>query len=221
MGAEAEIESSATDERQTSSGQRNPARIADSEDMTMKTLYLDFDGVLHPNAAFIDSSGPHLRPPFDYHELFENAALLDELIGDASDLQIIISSTWAMDFGLQECINRLPERIGKRVAGATWCAQTIENLGRDAGEMDSKDLRRDWRRYSRYEQIEAHAQAFGIANWIALDDQDARWPDDERRRLVHCDERDGLSRTLTQADFARALASLLSPAPRTQSPTVA
>lgn len=175
----------------------------------MNALYLDFDGPLHPNAASIDSSGAiFLREPFQYHELFEHAPILDEIIGNAQNLQIIISSTWAMEFGLKECIRRLPERIGSRVAGATWCKETIAQLGHECVDLDSKQLRNEWRRNSRHEQISAHAKAFGITNWLALDDQDARWPEAERGRLVLCDERDGLSRKLTQAELSRALAKL-------------
>ncbi len=179
----------------------------------MNALYLDFDGPLHPNAAYINASGAHLRPPFEYHELFENAPILDELIGDAEDLQIIISSNWSMEMGLQECIDRLPKRIAERVTGTTWCPETLVRLGHQNPDLNSADLRSAWRRHSRYEQIAAHAESFGIPNWMAIDDQAERWPDTERNRLVHCDERDGLSRTLTQAECGRALRKLLAAAP--------
>lgn len=178
--------------------------------MHMRTLYLDFDGPLHPNAAHIDSRGPHLRPPFEYHELFEHAPILDSLIGETQDLQIIISSTWAMELGLQECIARLPARIAERVTGATWCHKTLAHLvGKQHTDLTSSALRSAWRRTSRYEQISAHAEVFGIDKWFALDDQDARWPDEERHRLVCCNEFDGLSRTLTRADFSRALQKMM------------
>lgn len=177
--------------------------------MYMRTLYLDFDGPLHPNAAHIDSNGPHLRPPFEYHELFEHAPILDALIGETQDLQIIISSTWAMELGLQECIARLPSRVAERVTGSTWCAETLSQLGYNTPDLSSSTLRSAWRRTSRYEQITAHAEVFGIDQWLALDDQDARWPDDERHRLVCCNEFDGLSRTLTRADFTRALQKMM------------
>lgn len=189
-------------------------RLTHNQPMEIHSLYLDFDGPLHPNAAFINSSGAHLRPPFEYHELFENAPILDSLIGDAHCLQIIISSTWAMEFSLHECIRRLPPRIAARVKGATWCPEAIAHMGLDRQPMAPDDLQRAWRRASRYEQIHAHAEAFGITNWIALDDQGDRWPEEERVRLVLCDERDGLSSAVAQAEFSRAMDGLLNPALR-------
>lgn len=173
------------------------------------TLYLDFDGPLHPNSASIDASGTaFLQEPFHYHELFEHAPILDDLVGDAPNLQIVISSTWVMEFGLEACIARLPPRLGSKVAGATWCKETLQQLRHGVIDLESKDLRNEWRRTSRHEQISTHSQAFQIKEWIALDDQDARWPDAERGRLVLCDERDGLSRKLTQVDLGRALSKL-------------
>lgn len=190
----------------------------------MPTLYLDFDGVLHPNAAYIDEKGAHLRPPFEYHELFENAPILAEIlanIGSKADaLQIIISSTWVMEFGLDECIARLPNEIGKRVTGATWRPETLKSAG-VTHDIDSPEARRAWRMLSRYDQISAHAGTFEIGDWIAIDDHDLRWPEEERSRLVHCDERDGISRKLTQADCVRAIERLVRPDTNRERPALA
>ncbi len=173
------------------------------------TLYLDYDGPLHPNAASIGANGTaFLSAPFHYHELFEHAPILDDIVGNTPNLQIVISSTWVMEFGLGACIARLPTRLGSKVTGATWCEETLRQLGHGEIDLGSKDLRNEWRRTSRHDQISAHARAFQIKEWIALDDQDARWPDAERGRLVLCDERDGLSRKLTQRDLERALTKL-------------
>lgn len=70
----------------------------------MKTLYLDFDGVLHPmsRAEF----GP-----------FTRLGLLEELLV-ARPVQIVISSSWRMHHDMDE-LRRLVGRLGPQVVDAT------------------------------------------------------------------------------------------------------
>ncbi len=71
----------------------------------MKTLFLDFDGVLHPTLA---------TPK----QLFGLAHLLVEAV-DRWNPQIVISSSWRFHFTRQEILSRLPSALATRVRGTT------------------------------------------------------------------------------------------------------
>jgi hypothetical protein len=73
--------------------------------MRRKTLFLDFDGVLHSNFS----------PP---HEAFSLAPKLAEALAGSS-VQIIISSSWRFDRALSELQGLLPKELAERVVGIT------------------------------------------------------------------------------------------------------
>ena len=73
--------------------------------MDAKVLFLDFDGVLHPNLA-----------PEDAY--FGCAPALGELIGGV-DLQVVISSSWRFHHPLPYILRQLPVTLRERVVGAT------------------------------------------------------------------------------------------------------
>jgi len=70
-----------------------------------KTLFLDFDGVLHPNFV----------PP---HEAFSLAPRLAETFAGSS-VEVIISSSWRFDRALSELQGLLPKGLAERVVGTT------------------------------------------------------------------------------------------------------
>jgi hypothetical protein len=91
-----------------SSGWLNYGKSAPSSQQMMRgrsTLFLDFDGVLHPN----------FHPP---HEAFNLAPLLAEALAGSS-VQIIISSSWRFDCSLSELQGLLPKVLAERVVGTT------------------------------------------------------------------------------------------------------
>lgn len=69
------------------------------------TLFLDFDGVLHPNGA-------------DDAEAFSLAPVLAAALAPF-DCRIVISSSWRFHVPLDEILARLPDPIGARVVGRT------------------------------------------------------------------------------------------------------
>lgn len=81
---------------------------------SVPTLFLDFDGVLHPNHS----------PP---GQLFSRAPLLIEAIG-GSRLDIVVSSSWRFGQRLTGLRALLPEEIRSRVVGVTGQA----HIGRHA-----------------------------------------------------------------------------------------
>jgi HAD domain in Swiss Army Knife RNA repair proteins len=70
-----------------------------------KILFLDFDGVLHPNLAPEDGC-------------FVRAPALAELIG-GTGLQVVISSSWRFHHPLPHILDRLPAALRERVVGTT------------------------------------------------------------------------------------------------------
>jgi len=70
-----------------------------------KTLFLDFDGVLHPNFCLP-------------HEAFSLAPRLAETLA-GSNVQIFIASSWRFDHSLSELQRLLPKELAERVVGTT------------------------------------------------------------------------------------------------------
>jgi ABC transporter transmembrane region/HAD domain in Swiss Army Knife RNA repair proteins len=84
-------------------------------------LYLDFDGVLHPEDVRMDRKRrPYVASP-PGHELFEHAALLHKLLAPHPDIRIVLSTSWVHVYGsVSKVAKRLPPALGARVIGATY-----------------------------------------------------------------------------------------------------
>ena len=78
------------------------------------TLFLDFDGVLHPNLA-------------DPGQLFKQAPLLADAL-DGHALQIVVSSSWRFQVDLAGLRSVLPQRLRGKVCDVTGPA----HIGRHA-----------------------------------------------------------------------------------------
>lgn len=70
-----------------------------------RTLFLDFDGVVHPTVA---------TPK----QLFSQAPMLVEAI-ERWRPRVVISSSWRFHFSLEEILSRLPQGIAAQVCGKT------------------------------------------------------------------------------------------------------
>jgi hypothetical protein len=126
-------------------------------------LFLDFDGVLHPKGC----------EPSKYFSCL--AALESFLMKPKSALvRIVISSTWRDAYSLDELRNRFEVRIRPRVIGMT-----------PALEDESE--------YPRYDEIRAWLKSQpNQANWIALDDDPAGFPDHIHGRVIFTNPLEGL-----------------------------
>lgn len=72
-----------------------------------KLLYLDFDGVLHPN---------HCTPA---QWLSHLPALSDCLSGIRFEVKIVISSSWRFHYDTKELVARFPVQLRSKVVGTT------------------------------------------------------------------------------------------------------
>ncbi|MEM5371645.1 HAD domain-containing protein [Paraburkholderia azotifigens] len=80
-------------------------------------LFLNFDGVLHPNAVrFAPNNTPVLDAPGHY--LFESSKALAEVAADFIDLRLILNTWWTYRVGLDACLHLLPKVLASRVSGS-------------------------------------------------------------------------------------------------------
>lgn len=68
-----------------------------------KILFLDFDGVLHPDGV----------------ALFSRLSVFEEFMRRMPAVEIVVSSTWREDHSLDELRNFFPARLRDRIIGVT------------------------------------------------------------------------------------------------------
>jgi len=157
-------------------------------------LFLDYDGVLHPDAVYQTRRGLELRAP---GQLLMHADVLETILDDHPEVRIVLSTSWVRLLSFKRAHGVLPESLQARVIGATWHSKMPR-----APEY-GYDLQ------TRYEQIRAAATRAGMTRWLALDDDpDHSWPDRDAR-LIRCDSALGLGRLQTQYELRTKLVTLL------------
>lgn len=81
-------------------------------------LFLDFDGVLHPDAVFLRLNGEiELRAD---GRLLMWAGRLSAALEPYPDARIVLSTSWARHLGFSRARKVLPADLAARVVGATW-----------------------------------------------------------------------------------------------------
>lgn len=120
-------------------------------------LFLDFDGVLHPE---------YEREPIPPDRAFCHLPRFETIMRDFPSVEIVISSMWRHQFSLENLRSRFSPDIGNRITGTTLLRSV---------------------RTSREEEIVEWlaAQNRTGERWVALDD--ATWQFNHHRdRLVEC-----------------------------------
>lgn len=151
------------------------------------TLFLDYDGVLHPDAVYRKGERIVLRT--DGFRLFEWTDVLEDLLTPYPALQVVLSTSWARVLGFDAARSHLPESLRRRVVGATWY----------------ETAPRRWDNLTRYEQIRHAVQRHRHTRWLAVDDNSAGWADEHRANLVLTDPLLGLGTSAAQADLREKL----------------
>jgi HAD domain in Swiss Army Knife RNA repair proteins len=107
-------------------------------------LFLNFDGVLHPNAVqFEQKDTPVLDAPG--HRLFESSKALAEVAGHFTDLRLILNTWWTYRVGFDACLRRLPKALASRVAGsilphASLCPTLPHRISLASDAADHSDV---------------------------------------------------------------------------------
>lgn len=116
-------------------------------------LFLDFDGVLHP------------EPCSDSSILFCHLPRLESVLRDFPDVRIVISSTWRTAHTLDNLKANFSPDIAQRIIGVTPAWRDLPDLLDTIGHT-----------YVRQVEIEGWLRASGRPweKWIAIDDK-AYW----------------------------------------------
>jgi hypothetical protein len=138
-------------------------------------LFLDFDGVLHPeDVRRRAGKGPYIATPSG-HVLFEHAPLLAAVLRPYPDIRIVLSTSWVRWYrSVHRVARKLPPELKARVVGATYHQHMEEESPRGM-------------------QIWADVLRRKPAAWLALDDDYLHWPTWCREQLVRTDEVLGIS----------------------------
>jgi hypothetical protein len=147
-------------------------------------LLLDFDGVLHPDAVFLNKE----RRPFLRSEgsLFMWCQPLIETIEiyHQSQLQIVLATSWVAAFGLEVARESLPKELQKRVVDATWQKNNY---------METGISNHRWGTMPRYSQVIQYVKRKKLNQWLAIDNDHEAFPTEIEHHIVRCNSDTGLS----------------------------
>jgi len=176
----------------------------------MVVLYLDFDGVLHPDAAYWSPRGVVLQG-HPGHALFEHVPLLESALAPYPDVRIVLSTSWVPDLGFSRARKRLGPQLAQRVIGATFHSRymrrrrDIEPRSMDGMLLSVRD---DYHTLPRGMQVWNDVCRRKPDGWLALDDNDEGWPEEHRHRLVLTDSIEALAAPASIAELADKLKAL-------------
>lgn len=167
-------------------------------------IFLDFDGVLHPDAVYHSSNKPlELRAP---GALMMHAAVLEAILDEHDPhrhIKIILSTSWVRFLGFSKTLKKMTPGLRSHVGGATWHSAMAKPDGRPYSR-DTDPF--NW--MPRWQQIEWYVNRHEVQHWIAIDDlhsgQEA-WPDDLRDHLILTDSEKGLGCLHVQDELKRKL----------------
>lgn len=147
-------------------------------------VFLDYDGVLHPDAAHISKNQVivlrHDKLPAEYanHTLFGYTNALVAVLAEFPQILIVLSTSWVPVCGFEGAVSRLPEGLQTRVIGSTY-----HSLFTPA-----------WHEMTRYQQIRTHVGRHRLgSDWLAIDNDDIGWPEELRGNLVLTDDNKGIA----------------------------
>ncbi len=143
------------------------AGFAAASQVPQMILFLDFDGVLHPD-------------PFPAaSRLFENAGRLSATLERFPEVGIVLSASWRTIYAEPELLPMLPEALRRRVVGMTPCFS----------EFSTAANRTPYHRHAECEQwLRIHDMA--DSPWVALDDR-AYWFAPYCENLIACNSERG------------------------------
>lgn len=165
----------------------------------MKFLFLDFDGVLHPDNVF--QSREHGLELVGPGSLLMHAPILETILDDLDPngyIWIVLSTSWVKAVGHDKTLSYLSSGLADRVTDLT-----MECL------YDSAQLTK----MNRYQLIRGYLNRRSHEDWLAIDDLHSGthpWPDIDRDHLVLTDPNKGLGYPAAQQDLKQKLERMLS-----------
>lgn len=148
-------------------------------------LFLDYDGVLHPDSVYLIKRRPTLKGE---GTLFMWADILNDILIDFPEVKLVLSTSWCRELSFNRARRYLPDSLKRRVIGSTW--HSAMKKDGFTGEFEGKNW---WDQAGRYQQILRFVNRAGLSNWIAIDDQPEGWQDPDLNKLVKTDSKIGIS----------------------------
>lgn len=153
-------------------------------------IYLDFDGVLHDeDVIWTPQTGIRMRTPG--RVLFEWMPILEGLLAPHPDVKIVLSTSWVRVKSFNYAKYRLSAPLRERVIGATY----------HRGLMVADQFAA----MPRGLQIWGDVLRRKPEHWFAIDDDHFGWPTWCRDKLIHTDDRLGLSESRVQDEIRQRL----------------
>ena len=170
------------------------------ENPSRKILFLDFDGVLHPDSVYLE----HRRPVLHAEgTLFMWTPYLIQALARYPDVKIVLSTSWVRARGFSRARDVLPEALRQKIVGATWHSQMARS------EIGTIPLATTWwDKATRYQQIARYVARAKVENWVAIDDDNEGWADRHADRLIWTDPDRGVSDPHVLAQLCEKLAAL-------------
>ncbi|OYD77398.1 UNVERIFIED_ORG: hypothetical protein BDU10_2499 [Burkholderia sp. CF145] len=158
-------------------------------------LYLDFDGVLHPESVYRRPGGTPYLVDAPGHALFEHCQLLESVLLPYPRVKIVMSTSWVQmyDGSVAKVARRLTPDLRARVVGATF----NKCMNVDA-----------FKRESRGTQIWSDVLRRQPEAWVALDDDYIDWPAHCVEHLVRTHPVLGISPPVVLAELRAKLAAM-------------
>jgi len=130
-------------------------------------LFLDYDGVLHPDPCLADV------------RLFENAPRLASVLENFPEIAVVLSTSWRNKCSSDELLDPLPESLRQRVIGTTP----------RFGDFSTAGKRHP---YHRQAECEQWLRLYGMQDspWWALDDR-PEWFAPYSEHLLECNPQRG------------------------------
>ncbi|MDN5504764.1 MAG: hypothetical protein L0H10_13260 [Comamonas sp.] len=147
--------------------------------MSKTILYLDYDGVLHPEPVYRHPrGGMYFGVEHRGHSLFEYAEVLIEALAPYPHVAIVLSTSWVRVLSYSQAKAYLPEALRSRVIGGTF------HSAMNKFEFDAM---------SRGAQVLADATRRSATSWVAIDDDEEGWIGAASKHLVLTNGHKGLS----------------------------
>lgn len=133
--------------------------------------FLDSDGVLHPDSAYLVKARPALKSE---GEPFMWIPLLADVLADFPKSQLLLSPSWARGLSFNCARRWLPEKLRARVVGATWHrAMSFKREG-------FRSLATGWDEATRCQKLKRYVGRAGLTDWVTIDDQLEGWGAEDR-----------------------------------------
>ena len=152
-------------------------------------VYLDVDGVVHPEDTKTRlKTGAYIASP-PGHMLFEHVPLLEQLLAPYPSVKIVLSTSWVRVYRYSRVVKRFPQSLRARMIGATYHRAMDENA---------------FLSLSRGQQVWSDVVRRRPRDWIALDD-DCDWPEWCRSHHIPTHPVLGISEPSVRGEVARRL----------------